>query len=134
MIGNLARSLGAAAAGLILCAHGSIEAGQVRPKMSVLVGGEEKSEGCAGTAVVTVRRLNVRSGPGTTHAIIAHLTRGQSVSVCRRLSGGWVGIVIHSQDGPRDCRLSDAGPRQKAYTGPCDSGWVSEQYLQLQAG
>jgi hypothetical protein len=103
----------------------------------VLIGGEEKAEGCGGTAVVSVAEgstLNLRSGPGTNHAIVARLQRGQRVSVCQRGDKGWVGIVVsRTAEGRGDCGLSDAGPKPKPYAGPCTSGWVSEQFLRLSA-
>lgn len=127
----------AAAATLALCLHGFPLGGQPRPSVPVLIGGEESSEGCGGTAVVSVRlgsTLNLRSGPGTSHAIIALLPRGQNVSVCQRGDKGWVGIVVNrTGEGRRDCGLSDAGPKPTPYKGPCTAGWVSEKYLRVSA-
>jgi hypothetical protein len=137
--GASVRIVYAIAAALCSCVQISTatEAGQLRSKVPVLIGGEESSEGCAGTAVVDVGErstLALRSGPATTHPAIAQLRRGQSVSVCQRRKNGWVGIVVHRSGEDRDCGLSDAGPKAKAYAGPCHSGWVLERYLRLQAG
>jgi hypothetical protein len=136
--GAFVRAACAIATALSVFLHSVTDAEQPRPKVPVLVGGEESAEGCAGTSTVAVREgstLNVRTGPGTSHPIIAHLPRGQSVSVCQRLPNGWVGIVVHRYPpGVRDCGLSDAGPKPQAYAGPCDSGWVWEKYLRLHAG
>lgn len=113
------------------------DASQIRPAVPVLVGGQEASEGCTGTMVVTVRAgttLNLRAGPGTDHPAIARLSNGQSVSICQRRNG-WVGVLVHRDTrGARDCGVSDAGPRPVAYAGPCQSGWLSERYLRIQAG
>jgi hypothetical protein len=104
----------------------------------VLVGGEERSEGCAGTAIVAVRdgsALNLRTGPGMRYPVVGRLARGQSVSVCGSPENGWVGVIVHERGrGSSDCRLSDAGPQAKPYAGPCGSGWVKEEFLQLKAG
>ncbi len=123
----------------LLCASPPAAAGGAqRPKVPVLIGGEESSEGCAGTAVVAVRPdswLNLRSGPGRANPVIARLQPDQTVSVCQRRGNGWVGVVVHPADRrPADCGLSDAGSQAKAYRGPCRSGWVSERYLRIQAG
>jgi hypothetical protein len=123
---------------LSLTLHTPVEAGQLRPAVRVMIGGQESEEGCAGTAVVAVRdgsTLSLRAGPGASYPTLAQLGRGRSVSVCQRRGNGWVGIVVHAPGGRvRDCALSDAGTRPAAYAGPCDSGWVFEQYLRLQAG
>ena len=128
----------AIAAALCLGPYNSTETQQPRPKVPVLIGGNESSEGCAGTAIVAVGEggtLNLRSGPGMSHPIIARLPRGQSVSICQRGENGWVGIVVRpSGSNVRDCGLSDAGSKAIAYAGPCHSGWVLEHYLRLQAG
>lgn len=112
-------------------------AGQRGTGVPVTIGGDEPTEGCAGTSTVSVRSgtLNLRSGPGTGYAVVARLAAGQSVSVCERRPNGWVGVVVNRNvPGARDCGLSDAGPRRKAYGGPCESGWVLQKYLRLRAG
>ena len=130
-------SLCAAAAVFVCLVHGRAAA-QTRPAVPVMVGGAEASEGCAGTALVataTGGTLNLRAGPGLNHPVIAQLAPGRSVSICQRRQGGWVGILVHrNQPEPRDCGVSDAGPKPVAYSGACDSGWVSEKYLRIQAG
>jgi hypothetical protein len=132
------RTASATITALTLVLHGAIQAGQLRPKVPVMVGNKESTEGCAGTATVAVRggrTLSLRAGPGANYAILAQLRRGQSVSVCQARESGWVGIVVNSEGGgARDCGLSDAGTRLTAYAGHCDSGWVFEKYLRLQAG
>jgi hypothetical protein len=124
-------------AALVIDGGGAALAAQRRPTVPVTIGGEEPSEGCAGTSRVSLPsggRLNLRSGPGPGYRIVAHLSAGQSVSVCQRDASGWVGVVVNLRGaGRRDCRLSDAGPRRTPYRGPCASGWVMEKYLRLQA-
>jgi uncharacterized protein YgiM (DUF1202 family) len=122
------------AAAVCLC---SISATQ-RASQPVVVGGEESSEGCAGTATVAVREgssLNLRAGPATTYPVVTRLSAGQHVSICQSLRNGWVGVVVHERGpGPKDCRLSDTGPRARPYAGPCKSGWVKDEFLRLFAG
>ena len=127
-----------AAAAVLVCLPRGAESAQTRSAVPVMVGGREASEGCAGTAVVATAAggtLNLRAGPGFNHPVIARLAAGRSVSICQRLQGGWVGILVHrSTPGARDCGVSDAGSKPMAYTGACDSGWVSEKYLRILAG
>jgi TPR repeat protein len=48
-------------------------------------------------AVVTGERINVRSGPGTSHAIVIQLTKGTRVRVIGR-RGEWYMVVLPSTD------------------------------------
>lgn len=119
------------------CLPRGIEAAQIRPAVPVMVGGQEASEGCAGTATISIRagiRLNLRAGPGLTHPVIARLADGQRISICQRRDG-WVGVLV-LRDGPRprDCQVSDAGPKPLPYAGPCVSGWISGRYVRVFAG
>ena len=127
-----------AAAAVFVCLPHVAESAQTRSAVPVMVGGTEASEGCAGTAVVATAAggtLNLRAGPGLNHPVIARLAPGRSVSICQRLQGGWLGILVHrNTPGERDCGMSDAGSKPVAYSGACDSGWVSEKYLRIQAG
>jgi len=127
------------AVGAVVCVSArSTSAAQIRSTIPVMIGGAEASEGCAGTALVTISTdstLNMRAGPGTRHPVLARLAPGQSVTVCQRTKSGWVGVLVpRNKTGPRDCGASDAGPTPKAYTGACDSGWVLEKYLRIEAG
>ena len=47
------------------------------------------------TRTVTAHRLNVRSGPGTSHSYIGVLHRGDIVHELERVSGGWVRITFN---------------------------------------
>jgi hypothetical protein len=124
-----------ATAALLCLWHGSLAAQPAsRP---VLIGGKESDEGCAGTATVVVSEgstLNLRTGPATTYPVAVRLSPGQSVSICQYSGNGWVGVVVHQRVRGTDCRLSDAGPKARPYAGPCESGWVKEQFLRLFAG
>jgi uncharacterized protein YgiM (DUF1202 family) len=121
---------------VLACLPRGIDAAQIRPAVPVMIGGQEASEGCVGTATVVVRAgaLNLRAGPGLNHPVIARLTDGQRVSICQRRDG-WVGIlVLRDGPGPRDCQASDAGPKRKPYEGPCSSGWIAAKYVRILAG
>lgn len=126
------------AAGILVLSLCALPAHAQSRAVPVLIGGPESSEGCAGTAVVSVRSgstLNLRSGPGLNHPVVARLPPGQSVSVCQLGERGWLGVVVHRTGrGASDCGLSDAGPRPKPYAGLCRAGWVSGEHLRLSAG
>ena len=74
----------ACAVAIVVCAclPRGIDAAQIRPAIPVMVGGQEASEGCTGTATISIRSgttLNLRAGPGLTHPVIARLSDGQRV-------------------------------------------------------
>ena len=46
----------------------------------------------ATTAATT--SVNVRSGPGTSHTVLAELVRGQRISTAGKASGGWVAVDL----------------------------------------
>jgi len=129
----------ACAAAIIVyaCLPRGIDAAQIRPVVPVMVGGQEASEGCAGTATLSIRastKLNLRAGPGLTYSVIAQLSADQRISICQRRDG-WVGVlVLRTSTGPSDCQVSDAGPKPTSYAGPCVSGWLSAKYVRILAG
>ena len=57
---------------------------------------EEKVE-YAYSAVVVNRKINLRSGPGTTYAIVETLSGGQAVTVVAS-SGEWVKVLVDRDD------------------------------------
>ncbi len=44
-------------------------------------------------AAVPVRQVNVRSGPGSKHALLGSLEKGQAVNVCGKTDNGWYQVV-----------------------------------------
>lgn len=58
--------------------------------------------------------VNLRSGPGTSHASLGHLSRGDLVDVDRK-TGGWYRVTLSER--------SRSGIRAGTV------GWVSERYL-----
>ncbi|MBV7335485.1 SH3 domain-containing protein [Chloroflexi bacterium TSY] len=60
-------------------------------------------------AIITVNRLNVRSGPGTNYQIIGKVTRGQALPVIQQDAAvGWLQVQL-----------------------PGAIGWVSDQYVRI---
>lgn len=64
------------------------------------------------TVTLTDARLNIRSGPATSYAVLAKATTGEELAVVgRSANGGWLMVIL-----PDD---------------PQNSGWVSAEYLAL---
>ncbi|MEO9463014.1 MAG: hypothetical protein ABJ242_09785 [Marinomonas sp.] len=76
--------------------------------------------------------LSVRAVPSTSAAEIDRLLNGASVIMCE-YDGDWVGIV-YDKSGEKDCGTGSPIPEETTYTGVCDSGWISKDYVTLMAG
>ncbi len=105
----------------------------------VMVGGEAEFDACGATGQVTGLNpkgdgfLAVRSGPGTSYKERDRLRNGDLVIMCDE-SGDWIGIVYELGDPDRDCGTGTPIPERTAYDGPCQSGWVHRNWVQLIAG
>ena len=117
----------------------TVFAGQASGQAQVPVpfGGEAEEDACGGLSEVARLDLRgdnflaVRSGPGTSFAILDKLKNGQPVFVCAAV-GNWRGIV-YSKSG-QTCGTGVSIMRRRAYDGPCLSGWVYRSYLEDIAG
>jgi hypothetical protein len=115
-------------------------AAQSRP---VMIGGEADIDAC--NSFWRVRGLNprgdgflsVRAAPGTDKRELDRLFNGDGVFVCEQ-AGDWFGIVYPGaglKPGSEiDCKVGSPVPRQRAYAGPCRSGWVHKRFLEVIAG
>lgn len=78
--------------------------------------------------------LAVREAPTTRGTQVDKLGAGHPVVVCdQNDSGSWIGIV-YQNDGmpPRGrCGVVDPVASSRAYSGPCQSGWVYSRYLEV---
>jgi hypothetical protein len=78
--------------------------------------------------------LAVREAPTTRGTQVDKLGAGHPVVVCDQSdSGSWIGIV-YQNDGmpPRGrCGVVDSVASSRAYSGPCQSGWVYSRYLEV---
>lgn len=78
--------------------------------------------------------LAVRSAPTTQAEEIDSLAQGAGVFMCD-YAQGWVGVVYTLSDSDEtDCGAGSPVANVQDYSGPCRSGWVSEQYVELIAG
>lgn len=77
--------------------------------------------------------LSVREAPATSAKEIDQLTSGSEVAMCQDV-GGWIGIVYAPAGEELDCGTGSPVAEFREYSGPCRSGWVSEDYIKLVAG
>jgi hypothetical protein len=113
----------------------------VRPQRAVMVGGQSELDACNTTWKVVGRNpqgevwLAVRSRPSVAAPQIARLRSGDMVYGCDGTGDQvWTGVVIYSADPRINCGVSSVIVRRQPYRGPCASGWVSRQRLELVAG
>jgi hypothetical protein len=73
-------------------------------------------EGTAPTVTVNVRGLNVRSGPGTSYAVIASVNAGKVLTIVGSAANcNWLKV----QDGGRDLGWISGGNQFVTFTAPC---------------
>jgi hypothetical protein len=93
--------------------------------------------------------LVMRAAPFGEAKATAMLAKDARVHVCTRsIDQRWLGVVVEPianptadnamsnvQDTPAtDCGVSGTVESKKAYAGPCQSGWVASDFVQLVAG
>jgi hypothetical protein len=80
--------------------------------------------------------LPVRAAPFEAAEEMGSIPAGTRFFVCTRSHDqDWMGVVFH-ENGALDPSCGVSGPvaARQAYTGPCDSGWVSSALVKLVAG
>jgi hypothetical protein len=106
-----------------------------RPRVPVLIQASPGYDACPGTARVNRPKgdgfLAVRGGPGPRYSRIDKLRNGDQVYLCVE-SDDWYGIVYTKSN--QDCNVATPWPKSRPYTGPCRSGWVPRQWIELIAG
>ena len=85
------------------------------------------------------RTLPVRNAPFDRADQIGEIEEGRQVHICTRsLDQQWLGVVIMPADDAGgsavDCGVSSPVRAKRNYDGPCDSGWIESNYVQLIAG
>ncbi len=58
---------------------------------------------------------------------------GQTVDICERLPG-WYGVVYRKGSDTANCGTGENLPGPRDYVGPCRSGWVPENNVEVTAG
>lgn len=74
--------------------------------------------------------LAVRAGPGADYAKIDQLHEGDAIFLCTA-AGAWAGIVY---GGGRECGVNSPIVPARLYAGPCKSGWVHRNVIEVTAG
>jgi len=80
--------------------------------------------------------LSVRTAPDGKAREIDRLKNGHWVVMCDEAKNGtWTGIVYTpGDDREMDCGTGSPVESERAYGGPCKSGWVFSKYIQIIAG
>ena len=108
----------------------------VRPQAPVMIQSDPDTDVC-GNGVVTGLDprgdgfLAVKGGPRLTYPRIDKLYNGEQVYLCAE-SGDWYGIVYTKTR--QDCNVMTSWPRSLPYSGPCRSGWVHRNWVEVIAG
>ncbi len=96
---------------------------------SLILGGGFVVQGAVATQPMTATSaVNVRSGPGTSYAVIGVLASGQRVEATGTVSGGWIQVSVSGRTGwvYRTFLVSAApAPTASASTSPTASGTVT---------
>lgn len=88
------------------------------PSAPPVVGEPANNTGTAPTVTVNVRGLNVRSGPGTTYAVVASLTAGKILTIVGSAANcSWLKV----QDGGRDLGWISGSNQFVSFTVPCST-------------
>ncbi len=75
--------------------------------------------------------LAVRSAPSGSAEEVDRLEAGRGVSMCQQV-GDWIGIVYAPEaEDPISCGTGAPVASVGRYEGPCNQGWVDENYLKL---
>jgi hypothetical protein len=135
---------GVVVAALAMLALGA-QAGSKRTP--VMVGGNAEFDACPSAGVVAKlgpRRaedpksgfLSVRSGPGgSAYFELDRLYNGDEVLICGS-DGAWLAVIYAG----RGQNMESCGPLgspirvRRAYEGPCRSGWLHKNYVEITAG
>ena len=79
-------------------------------------------------------RSSLRKGPGQKFDPVSNLDKGTKFHVCGASKDGkWTSVIL-AQDGFLDCQASSPTPKPHAYSGPCASGWLPTEHVEIIAG
>ncbi|MTW22617.1 SH3 domain-containing protein [Allochromatium palmeri] len=105
----------------------------------VMVGGDPDFSGCSAFGAVRgLKRdgdgfLALRSGPSSKARMIDKLGEGDGVYLCDDAGNGWFGVVVYPPNPMIDCGVNEAIVPKQPYSGPCKTGWVSENFVEVVA-
>jgi hypothetical protein len=103
------------------------------PRIPVPIAGGGDYPACSTATIMNLGPadpfLSVRAGPSAREREIARLRNGDGVFACVR-RGQWFGIVFAHPGRRTGCGVDRSRPRtERAYSGPCRSGWVHYDYI-----
>lgn len=106
------------------------------PDVPVVIGGDEHLDACPSTGVVKGINtfLAVRVGPGAGYRLLDALDNGDPLFVCGSSNDGEWYSVIYAKGTTADCGVGGPILKRGAYGGPCKSGWVAAQWIEIVAG
>lgn len=77
--------------------------------------------------------VGVLGAPNETAARADGLEPGQTVDICETITG-WYGVVYRKGSDTSSCGTGENLPGPRDYAGPCRSGWVPENNVEVTAG
>lgn len=78
--------------------------------------------------------LSVRAAPSSVAEETDRLSPGNGFAMCQKV-GDWFGIIYPPQDSENvTCGTGSPVSSKRDYAGPCQSGWVNENFVVLVAG
>ncbi|MEO6195569.1 MAG: integron [Thermoanaerobaculia bacterium] len=108
--------------------------------VAVHVGGDENLDACSSQAVPRLSAaadpgyIEVRKGPGEEFSVVDRLETERIIIVCSE-DGLWSGVVYPERGtDSRDCGVSSPIDKLQPYKGPCKSGWIRRDALEIVAG
>ncbi len=126
----------ALAAACLIGAYAGGAIAQQRP-VPVMYGHDPGLDACGGLGLVKGLKsrgdnfLSVRAGPNSGQRELDRLRNGRRVWMCDE-RGDWIGIVYGT--GEQECKVGSPIARKMPYPGPCRSGWVHKNFVELLAG
>jgi hypothetical protein len=123
------------ATAIAFAASTALAAGPKYPPPKPVLYGGQNDIGCLTQGEVTGLNprgdnfLAVRQGPGTKFRKIDEIHTGQSLYICDE-RGDWYGVVYSGEEG-LDCEVTYPMEEREEYEGPCDSGWVHSDDVEV---
>ncbi|WP_196161758.1 hypothetical protein [Reinekea sp. G2M2-21] len=101
-----------------------------KDSVPIMVGGNENLDAC--TAYILIKNgTELRVGPNEGYEVLMKIEKDLTGWSCS-YSNEWSGVIFPLNG--EYCGVSSPIPEEKAYSGPCLSGWVPSSQIELLAG
>ena len=130
MMKPLRSSLCLLAASIFAATAAAQTTGRGTPPVPVTVGGDGIVDACSLGLIIGLDDPAVRTGPGTRFRAVDTRKNGQKVNVCGE-RGSWYAVVYHPSGEPENCGVSTPLPKRQIYRGPCRSGWIDSNTVDV---